>query len=74
MKELDEDFDLQLLLNMTELLASCAEGDNLSIESVCQTGVPHKRVTGDPLTSSHTSWEKETIHSISCVCVHEDWR
>ena len=29
--------DLQLLLAMTDLLASCSEGENLFIESVCQT-------------------------------------
>lgn len=30
------DFDLALLLAMTDLLASCSEGENLFIESVCQ--------------------------------------
>ena len=30
------DPDLSLLLAMTDLLASCAEGENLFIESVCQ--------------------------------------
>ena len=29
--------DLRLLLAMTDLLASCSEGENLFIESVCQT-------------------------------------
>jgi hypothetical protein len=33
----DEDSNLQLLLSLTDLLASCAEGENLFIESVCQT-------------------------------------
>ena len=27
---------LQLLLNVTDMLAACAEGENLFIESVCQ--------------------------------------
>lgn len=34
---LDESPDLQLLLSVTDLLASCSEGENLFIESVCQT-------------------------------------
>ena len=29
--------DLRLLLAMTDLLASCSEGENFFIESVCQT-------------------------------------
>ena len=33
----DEDPDLQLLLTMTDMLAACSEGENLFIESVCQT-------------------------------------
>ncbi len=33
----DEDYNLQLLLAMTELLASCSEGESVFIESVCQT-------------------------------------
>ncbi len=33
----DEDSDLQLLLAMTDLLASCSEGENPFIDSVCQT-------------------------------------
>ncbi len=32
----DDDSDLQLLLAMTDLLASCSEGENRFIESVCQ--------------------------------------
>ncbi len=37
MQAADEDSDLQLLLAMTDLLASCSEGENPFIESVCQT-------------------------------------
>ena len=33
----DDNLKLQLLLSVTDLLASCAEGENLFIESVCQT-------------------------------------
>ena len=33
----DGDPNLQLLQTVTDLLASCAEGENLFIESVCQT-------------------------------------
>ena len=33
----DDSFDLRLLLNMTDILAACADGENLFIESVCQT-------------------------------------
>ena len=33
----EDDRDLQLLMAVTDLLASCAEGENLFIESVCQT-------------------------------------
>lgn len=34
---IDGDYNLQLLLAMTDLLASCSEGENVFIESVCQT-------------------------------------
>ena len=33
-KNLDQ--DLQMLLKVIDLLASCAEGENLFIESICQ--------------------------------------
>ena len=33
----EDDSDLQMLLSLTDLLATCAEGDNVYIESVCQT-------------------------------------
>ena len=33
----DDNDDLCLLLSITDLLASCSEGENLFIESVCQT-------------------------------------
>lgn len=32
----DSDPDLQMLLKLVDLLASCSEGENLLIESVCQ--------------------------------------
>ena len=32
-----KDPDLQLLLAMTDMLATCSEGENLFIKSVCQT-------------------------------------
>ena len=32
----DSDPDLQTLLKLVDLLASCSEGENLFIESVCQ--------------------------------------
>ena len=37
MQEPDESTRLQLLLMMTDLLASCAEGENSGTESVCRT-------------------------------------
>ena len=37
MQETDESKSLQLLLMMTDLLASCAEGENSGTESVCRT-------------------------------------
>ena len=37
MQEPDESARLQLLLMMTDLLASCAEGENSCTESVCHT-------------------------------------
>ena len=36
-QELDDSKRLQLLLMMTDLLASCAEGENSGTESVCRT-------------------------------------
>lgn len=33
----DDAPDVELLLALTDMLASCAEGENLFIESVCQT-------------------------------------
>ena len=41
----DDDPDLQLLLSMTDLLATCAEGDNIFIESVCETLLPFQELT-----------------------------
>ena len=35
--QVEEHQDLQLLLSVTDLLASCAEGENLFVESTCQT-------------------------------------
>ena len=35
--QVEEHPDLQKLLSITDLLASCAEGENLSVESTCQT-------------------------------------
>ena len=37
MQAKDDDDNLNLLLSLTDLLASCCEGENLFIESVCQT-------------------------------------
>ena len=36
-KAKDDSDDLNLLISLTDLLASCSEGENLFIESVCQT-------------------------------------
>ena len=36
----DDNAELKLLLSLTDLLATCAEGDNIFIESVCQTLLP----------------------------------
>ena len=36
MKADDSDPNLQMLLKVVDLLASCSEGENLFIESVCQ--------------------------------------
>ena len=33
----NSDSDLQMLLRVIDLLASCAEGENLFIESICQS-------------------------------------
>jgi len=33
---LDEDPELKMLLKLIDLLASCSEGENLFIESICQ--------------------------------------
>ena len=35
--QVEENPDLQKLLSITDLLASCAEGENLFVESTCQT-------------------------------------
>ena len=35
--QVEEHKDLQLLLSITDLLASCAEGENLFVESTCQS-------------------------------------
>ena len=35
--QVEEQSDLQKLLSITDLLASCAEGENLFVESTCQT-------------------------------------
>ena len=35
-KDLENEDDLQMLLKLFDLLASCCEGENLFIESICQ--------------------------------------
>ena len=40
----DYDPQLQLLLSLIDLLSMCAEGDNIFIESVCQTLLPIEEI------------------------------